>query len=368
MIGNDKIHAIFRTLVEEIASGKYIVGQRLPTDKELAKTFNTSRINVFRALEQLKQLGIISSRKRAGTVVIAMPNAELIQQLLNDSSKVVYCWISSNPQNIHWNNETLDVLKKYLDKENFQLHCLTLPNQREKFSQIIFETMRLGASGLIIFPDSDDSEFLDINSDLLVDISTPIIMLNRGNDISRLDFVSSVNIDVMGDAIRFGVILRKNGFKKMIISGANYYSPACKWCNTRITGLQLGFRSNDVCELEIPDPICDEIKYCLQKAVTSTDLIIVAIHPLFAEKILVEAEKQNLHPGKDFNLVSFDDNPLYEKCQLTTTYVNKKALGNIIGELFFNIRRNPNNFIWDSIRVASSIVQRTSCRSLTLFR
>jgi DNA-binding GntR family transcriptional regulator len=103
MIGNDKIHAIFRTLVEEIASGKYIVGQRLPTDKELAKTFNTSRINVFRALEQLKQLGIISSRKRAGTVVIAMPNAELIQQLLNDSSKVVYCLISSKV-NYHLQN------------------------------------------------------------------------------------------------------------------------------------------------------------------------------------------------------------------------------------------------------------------------
>ena len=45
------------------------------TDKELAKSFGTSRIDVFRALERLKKCGLINSRKRAGTVVTTEKSA-----------------------------------------------------------------------------------------------------------------------------------------------------------------------------------------------------------------------------------------------------------------------------------------------------
>ena len=65
MIANDKIHAVFRSLVEEIVSGNIRIGSRLPTDRELATRFNTSRISVFRALEQLKQLGVNTESKEA---------------------------------------------------------------------------------------------------------------------------------------------------------------------------------------------------------------------------------------------------------------------------------------------------------------
>ena len=112
MTAEDKKHAIFRALVEEIVSGKFQIGSRLPTDRELAARFGTSRINVFRALEQLKQQGIIISRKRAGTVVVAMPDAGESQQLLNDSSRTVYCLRSGTPQFVHWDEETMSTLEK----------------------------------------------------------------------------------------------------------------------------------------------------------------------------------------------------------------------------------------------------------------
>ncbi len=366
MILNEKIHAIFRALVENIASGKYVVGQRLPTDKILAESFGTSRINVFRALEQLKKLGLISSRKRAGTIVIAIPDAELTQQLLNDSSREVYCLVSRNPKYIHWDNETLAVLEKRLSREHLLVRYLTLPDKREDFARIIADSMQLGAAGLIIFPDSDDSEFLDENSDLLVDISTPIIMLNRGNDISRLDFISSVNIDVMGDAIHMGVVLRKNGFKRMIVPGAKYFNEKNGWCRTRITGLQLGFRGEGISEPELPETESENFESHLMRATADKELVLAAIHPYFAQKIIDTAAGKGLTPGVDFNLVSFDDNPEFIDCQLTTTRVNKTALGDIISKLFVNICRHPDDFVWDAIRVSSVIVQRTSCRALNL--
>ena len=364
LIANDKIHAIFRSLVEDIVSGKYSVGQRLPTDKELAGRFATSRINVFRALEQLKRLGLISSRKRAGTVVIAAPDTELSRQLLNDSSRVVYCLKSATPNFVHWNEETCTSLAKRLSRVRLKLQCLPLPTRREDLSRIITESMCSGAAGLIILPDSDDSDFLNVNSDLLVDVSTPILMLNRGNDTSRLDFVNSVNIDVMGDAIRMGVLLRKNGFRRMLIPGANYFHASNLWPRIRVVGLQLGFRGDGVSAPELTENTPDEIDLCLDRAQADPDLVIAAIHPAFARKILEAADRRNLKRATDFNLVCFDDDPAYADCQLTTTSIRKAELGDVIGKLLIETSRNPDNFVWNSVRVASAVVQRTSCRPL----
>ena len=366
MIANDKIHAIFRSLVEDIVSGKYSVGQRLPTDKELAGRFATSRINVFRALEQLKRLGLISSRKRAGTVVIAAPNAELSQQLLNDSSRVVCCLKSATPNFVHWNEDTCAALARRLARARLRMECRPLPDRREDLARIITEAMCSGAAGLIILPDSGDSDFLNLNSDLLVDVSTPILMLNRGNDTSRLDFVNSVNIDVMGDAIRMGVLLRKNGFKRMLVPGVGRFHANNIWPRTRVAGLQLGFRGEGIRPPEITENSPDEIDFCLDRALADPELVIAAIHPIYARKILEAAERRQLKPAADFNLVSFDDDPAYADCQLTTTSIRKSELGDIIGKLLIETARHPDNFVWNSVRVASAIVQRTSCRPLHL--
>ena len=363
MTAEDKKHAIFRALVEEIVSGKFQIGSRLPTDRELAARFGTSRINVFRALEQLKQQGIIISRKRAGTVVVAMPDAGESQQLLNDSSRVVYCLKSATPHFIHWNDRTFTAMEERLSGAGLRVHYLTIPGRREDLLKIIEESMRTGAAGLTIFPDSEDSDFLNFNSDLLIDVSTPIFMLNRGNDISRLDFVNSVNMDNMGDAIRMGVLLRKNGFKRMLIPGANVYS-SCIWHKNRITGLELGFQGAETTRPEYPAHNRFEMEFCLDRALADKELILTPLHPMSAAELMDTAEKRGLVPGSDFNLVTFDDDPAFAGYELTSTKVRHAAVGDMIGKLLLNSRKDRDESIWNSIRIAGELIQRTSCRKL----
>ncbi len=57
------------TLREEIVSGVYPVGARLPTEDALCDRFSVSRYTVREALRLLREDGLVSSRKRAGTVV-----------------------------------------------------------------------------------------------------------------------------------------------------------------------------------------------------------------------------------------------------------------------------------------------------------
>ncbi len=58
-----------RKVVDEIIAGKYSLGERIPTEREMAVETGTSRITVRRAYSQLERAGIITRRPSAGTCV-----------------------------------------------------------------------------------------------------------------------------------------------------------------------------------------------------------------------------------------------------------------------------------------------------------
>jgi DNA-binding GntR family transcriptional regulator len=61
---------IARALKKEIVEGVYPVGSQLPTEDELCKRFSCSRYTVREALRRLREDGLVSSRPRAGTLVV----------------------------------------------------------------------------------------------------------------------------------------------------------------------------------------------------------------------------------------------------------------------------------------------------------
>jgi DNA-binding GntR family transcriptional regulator len=62
-----------RLLESQIASGRYRVGQKIPTEAELQERFDVSRHTVREALRDLKTRGLVSARAGIGTVVRAKP-------------------------------------------------------------------------------------------------------------------------------------------------------------------------------------------------------------------------------------------------------------------------------------------------------
>jgi DNA-binding LacI/PurR family transcriptional regulator len=66
---NYKYREIFEKLQEEIASGRYKPGQRLPSETELVRRYRASRMTVFRAMHELQSLGIVTRRVGSGTFV-----------------------------------------------------------------------------------------------------------------------------------------------------------------------------------------------------------------------------------------------------------------------------------------------------------
>jgi DNA-binding LacI/PurR family transcriptional regulator len=64
-----KHRQVYNALRAEIAAGVFTLGQRLPSEAHLVKTFGASRITVGRALRDLQQEGLIERRAGSGTFV-----------------------------------------------------------------------------------------------------------------------------------------------------------------------------------------------------------------------------------------------------------------------------------------------------------
>lgn len=64
---------VFTTIRREIESGRYKVGDRLPSEAELVQRFGHSRITVGRALRDLQAEGLIERRAGSGTFVRETP-------------------------------------------------------------------------------------------------------------------------------------------------------------------------------------------------------------------------------------------------------------------------------------------------------
>lgn len=64
-----KHRQVFDELQREITSGKYLAGQKLPSEADLVRRFGASRITVGRAVRDLQQQGLVERRAGSGTYI-----------------------------------------------------------------------------------------------------------------------------------------------------------------------------------------------------------------------------------------------------------------------------------------------------------
>jgi GntR family transcriptional regulator, transcriptional repressor for pyruvate dehydrogenase complex len=69
---------VYGQLLEDIATGNHAVGEKLPTEKQLAEAFSVSRPVVREALTRLQSDGFIAARQGAGTFVRNQPPSRLL--------------------------------------------------------------------------------------------------------------------------------------------------------------------------------------------------------------------------------------------------------------------------------------------------
>ena len=71
---------IAKTLINQITSGHYELGQQLPSEQAMSESFNVSRFTIRAALREIEKMGMISRHRRRGTILLSDKPVELIVQ------------------------------------------------------------------------------------------------------------------------------------------------------------------------------------------------------------------------------------------------------------------------------------------------
>ena len=66
---------VYKQLLDNIKAGVWKSGDKLPTENELSKELNVSRVTIRAALQRLRSIGLVESKHGKGTFVC--PNEDL---------------------------------------------------------------------------------------------------------------------------------------------------------------------------------------------------------------------------------------------------------------------------------------------------
>lgn len=78
---------VYNSIKEGIVSGKWEVGDKLPSEKELAEAFGVNRLTVRGALQKLNILGIVETRVGEGTYVLSFNFRKYINEVAEFTMK-----------------------------------------------------------------------------------------------------------------------------------------------------------------------------------------------------------------------------------------------------------------------------------------
>jgi len=359
---NKDIRKIYASLLSRLLDNSFDSSGLLPKETDLADEFNTNRMNAHRAVKLLEKHNLVIRKKSAGTRVNPHFDREKVFELFKEANRKIYVMYSATPHYVHWNEASFTGLEKIVEDEGFSVTYRNIPSgcTRDEFTSSLNEISKANASALVIFPDMDDSVFLKNNGDLLLDFKMPVFMLNRSGEPMLLDMVSFVEMDLFADGIYVGNLLRKNKARNVVMIKYNCHY----WAIRRFEGVKMGLAhhsGHNSPQIENINVIANGIKETIARIHKSKgDIVIVAVHNEVAAQVIDAAKKENLEISRDYELISFDDNPLYRSYNLTSMAVPTVKVGEIFGQMICDNSWLGNHRGKISIKLGSDLVVRES--------
>lgn len=217
---------IYSEIKQKITVGEYAVGEKLPTDKELAEAYGTSVMTVSKALNLLKNEQLISRKPKLGSVILqnqeAAPEIRRIGFVITDFGDVF----------------GTEILKGVLSSEKEAEIVLKISHgDVELEEKCIMELLDIGVSGIILLPCS--TKFISSIVLNLVSKHFPLVVLDRPVDYIPASSIESGNKQGMLLAMNH---LFENGHENIaLISSSDYV----KSVSDRIEGYIYSFLTRE---------------------------------------------------------------------------------------------------------------------------
>lgn len=334
---------LYQIIIEDISSsiesGNYKPNGKLPSEAELMRSFDTSRITVTRALKELEIRGVIYRRKGKGSFVAPRRSTGI---------KVISLVLPHKEGFFSGGQQYVRSITAACRKKGYLCSVHYSEQSSRKERTILEELRRHEVSGIILYPLG--SQNIDEISRLSLD-GFPIILLDRPLDELELPVVSSENLVGARNAVSY---IMQAGHKKVAFVGvldaesaALRYRGYCRAISE--AGLPIepelihtsypGVDGDD--QAVLTSDGADGILMKLKKNKVSACF---CVNDLCAYRIVDAAKRAGFSVPEDLSVVGFDHMSYLSELglNLTTVAQDYESLGQKSVELLLNLIDNPD--------------------------
>lgn len=357
---NDYIKVIQKDLLKNILNGVYKPGERIPTEMELAKRFQSNRMNAQLAVRDLERRGFVTRQRRKGTFVNSNLSKEKITQCLARTKKNIHVLLFAGKTNtLHWDKTTFNVMESSLNEKGYTIIYKEIDRKNLKKDLEIFlkELREEGCAGLVVFPYAYEELFSEKESFLEI-LDIPVYLFDKTNLYWNHPSLTChrISLDPFYEGVMLGRSLAGERMERIIY----FENVDSHFAELRKDGLRAGLKRESSWKGELI--VLKDVKLLLEEIENGVEPPVV-VFPNDARAVMVIdlLEKEGLKYPRDYYVIGFDNNPAYRSYNLTTVAPPLEKIGELFSKLILDKTWvTDDNLV--TIRVSSSIIERKSFR------
>ena len=344
---------------EQILSGEFTIGMRLPSEIELGKKFPISRQTVRQATSVLESEGLLERRRGSGTYVSATSNS--VKKSSSRNIGVVLTYLDD-----YIFPSIVKGIERVLTKNGYFMQLAFTYNRVEKEAYILDSMIKNNIDGLIIEPSKSGIPY--INTDFYQKIKAlgiPCIFVHA--DTNPLMGIPSIRMDdyLLGQSAAEYLI--KHGHKNI----AGIFKSDDMQGQLRYSGVINALKHHDLLasERNMYWYTTEDIKL-IRNGNLDTEILdrignataLVCYNDEMAKTLIDILYKAGKKIPDDISIISFDDLALESTIGLTTFAHPKQELGKIVAVQLLKLLDNPN--FNASIKFPPNLIERESVKTI----
>lgn len=358
---NEHQKQIYRYLLDRIAADEFHVGERIPTEVQLAEQFSTGRLNAHYAVKALEKAGVLHCDRRRGTTLLRCPPEYELGQLLLPVSRKVCALNHSllNYRNIHWNDRILVPLRTMLARHRieFEERLIEDSTTPEEYQQILYDLIRQGCGGLVVVPGGNWDQILADRPELLFRFRNHIHLFDRGGIMPDCSWCNIVGINNVRDgalALETAMKTRPSRVVFCLLS-----IKQSRFQLERFRGIEESMPryGKEAVELVTYQPDAQG-QYPQFAKDFRPNTAFIACNDRTAARLINSARAAGYEPGRDFKLISFDDDQRFADYHLTTLSPNLELIARLLAEELIAAIDGKHPDFTSTHRIISKVIYR----------
>lgn len=350
---------LMKWIKEQILSGEFSIGTKLPSENELGKKFSISRQTVRQATSVLESEGLLERRRGSGTYVSA--NKNIAKPNASKNIGVVLTYIDD-----YIFPSIVKGIERVLTKNGYIMQLAFTYNRVEKETFILENMLKSNVDGLIIEPAKSGIPY--VNTDFYQRIKAagiPCIFAHA--DTNPIMGIPSVRMDDYQLGKAAAEYLIKHGHTNI----AGVFKSDDMQGQLRCSGMLNALKEYDLLHSEkniywFSTEDMDGMKHgeldeeILARLNDATALICYNDHT--AERIMQTLERAGKKVPDDISMISFDNLDVDNLKDVTSFDHPKRNFGKLIATQLLKLIQNPN--LNASMTFPPKLIERKSVKTI----